>query len=507
LPTFKNGFSIFRPNYLPLPHRKLTAHKMTSHKNTASNLLPKGTERTFAHMDIQHQHFPISLFLTREVLMDNVRHQATEVRFTYEEQPSGDYKVTIRDNGDGNAVPERLIAPAETSGVGTARYGFGLRIYRLKNAGQEEPFSFTWKKTGDAFFHMLEQNSNTAKPMNAVPGAQWSTIESHGFTMTHTLLRKNLEGLSPSAIAPTLREIMCMSMTPETLAGIRIHVEVLDKTGVPVCEAPKTKAGKEPKKPKKGVVTGIVDSVEDKWQSLLQVLEENHEGEFPSMQHTLSKKAVATARFYKLSSPPPKSKYLKETMPTYTNKNAHHALVVQDGFVTDIPLANALDRAPHASSMNGRYLVLSVERPLESIELPNEAELSADEVFEEKERIRQDSILIPASSKLTFVGETYTEALEFVRKEKPSGWVHFEKKKPLTKSTESDTDVSKTDTEEESKAVVPVVDMHATDKRMLKELLAQVFKVASRLPTEVFNVPLEGLEDWFANDGNLNDEL
>lgn len=469
-------------------------------------LVSKGTERTFAHMDLQHQHFPIPLFLTREVLMDNVRHHASEVKITYEEQPSGDFKVTIRDNGDGNALAERLIAPAEESGVGTARYGFGLRIYRLKNGDQDQNFSFSWKKEGDAFYHVLEQNSSTAKPMNAVTGSQWESLESHGFMMTHMLLKKNLCGVNPSRIASMLRELFCMSMTPETLATIRIHIEVLNKTGALYSEVPKTKAGKEPKKPKKSVVTGIADSVDEKWKTLLEILQENHVGEFPSARHTLSKKAVATAKYFILAPPPPRMKCLSPSMPTYTKKNAQRALIVQDGFVTDLPLTSALDRAPHAASMNGRFLVLFVERPLESIILPNEAELDANEVFEEKERIRQDSILTPASSKLTFVGENYTEALQFIRSQKPSKWIEF-KKKGTTESA-TDTDATRSDVEQEHSVEVPVTTAgpYADQLKLMHKLIAQMSAVAASLPVELFNVPLDGLEDWHANGGNVVDD-
>jgi hypothetical protein len=477
-------------------------------KSTASRLLPKGTERTLAHMDIQHPNFPTSLYLTREVLMNDVRHKATEVNFTYKEQPSGDFLVTIRDNGDGNADYQRLISPAEESGLGTARYGAGLCMYRVKNSGEYAPFSFSWKKPGDTFYHVLEQNSSIPKTMNAVAGSEWQTVESHGFRMTHILLRKALNEVKPSQIAHKFREIMCLSMTPETLSSIRIHIEVLDKTGALYTEPVMTKAGKEPKKQKKPVVTGIADSVDEKWKTLLEILQDNHVGDFPSAHHTLSKKAVANAKYFRLAPPPPKMKCLSPNMPSYTNKNAQHALFVQEGFVTDAELKTALKRSAHAASMNGRFVVLHVDRPLETIEVPNESELSEDEVFAQKERIRQDSILEPTSSKVTFEGETYIEALEFIRKQKPSGWIQFEKKAKTNSTTETDTDATRSDVEQEHIVEVPVItpNPHSENLKLMHELITQMTALASRLPIEVFNVPLEALEDWHANGGNVADD-
>jgi hypothetical protein len=498
---------------------------MPSTKMTTTIPPSKGVERAFAHMDIQHKHFPVSLFLTREVLMDNVRHSAKEVKFLYQEQPSGDFHVTIRDSGDGNALVDRLIAPAEVSGLGTARYGFGLRMYRLQNAGEDEKFSFSWKKEGDAFFHILEQNTTTAKPMNAVPGSLWDTVDSHGFSMTHTLRREKLYGLDPSMIAPTLREIFCMSTTPETLASIRIRVEVLDKTGAPYCEPLKKatkpkkedqtpkKEAKKPKKPKvvkKGKVTGIVDSVDEKWTSLLKVLEDNHDGEFPSARQVLSKKAIATAKYYKLKQPPPKTRCLVPFMPTYTRKNAQFALFVQDGFVTDVPITKALGRNDHGSSLNGRYVVISVDRPVETIELQSEKGLTVDQIFAEKERIRQESILIPASSKLSFVEATYTEVLEFLRNQKPPNWAAFAKKDVVSSGTDSESVDTKSDSEVEMivtvpTIVVPVDDMVAK-KIEVMNLVSLLLEKAKMLPTDVFNVSLEALEDWHANGGNVADD-
>jgi len=155
--------------------------------------------------------------------------------------------------------------------------------------------------------------------------------------------------------------------------------------------------------------------------------------------------------------------------------------------------------------MNGRYLVLFVERPLESITLPNEAELDANEVFEEKERIRQDSILTPASSKLTFVGENYTEALQFIRSQKPSKWIEFKKK---ATTTETDTDATRSDVEQEHSVEVPVttVGPYADKLKLMHKLIAQMSAVAASLPVELFNVPLDGLEDWHANGGNVVDD-
>lgn len=461
--------------------------------------------------------FPIPLYLTREVLMDNVRHNARNVKFLYKQLPNDDFKVTITDDGDGQADSSRLVAPSEGNGLGTSRYGHGLRIYRLKSAGRDEPWTASWKAAGDSFYNSLDQSSVHSKANSLKQGGVWETPESHGFCFETKLRLENLEGRNPSEIAAIIREVCCASMTPETLASIRIRVEVLDKEGNPFCEPPpevklkkdgtarKSKATSAPK------CLGVVDSQTENWPSILSVLESNHVGEFPSSSSVLSTQASINAGFYIIKAEG--TKPVNEFLPNYTSKKANFALVVQDGFVTEVPLAVALNRAPHPSSLNGRFLVLRVDRPIETISLPDEEKLTPEEAMRRKEAIRQDSILEPASSKMTFRGKVYTEALEYIRKEKPSAWVVYRKKDTTPSTTDgSESETSKPKSKKSARvsevasdeATIPTATPSVEKLRYLAKMLLEEAKLHG---TETFNVPLDALEDWVENGNSNNDDI
>jgi hypothetical protein len=500
-----------------LSNSQISSSQMASSQSSSSTpQLSKGTERALECIDLKH-FFPIPLYLTREVLMDNIRHKAKNVTISYNQLPNDDFKVTIKDDGDGKAEAARLIAPAEGNGLGTSRYGHGLRIYRLKSAGRDEPWTATWKTAGDSFYKSLDQSSVHSEANSLKQGGLWETPESHGFTFETKLKLEALNDRKPWEIAPILREICCASMTPETLASIHIRIEVNDKEGNPFSAPPpevKLKKDGTPRKTKATVTPkclGVVDSQVENWQSILSVLEENHVGEFPSSSSVLSTQASLNAAFYIIKTEG--TKPVNEFMPNFTSKKSNFALVVQDGFITEVPLAEALKRAAHPSSLNGRFMVLKVDRPLESISLPDEDKLTPEEVMRRKEAIRQASILEPASSKMTYLGKVYTETLEYVRKEKPSAWVSF-KKKDTTPSTSdgSESDSSKTKSKrsvrvshsDSDEATIPTATPSIARLRELAVLLLEEAKLHG---TETFNVPLDALEDWVENGNSNNDDI
>jgi hypothetical protein len=488
----------------------------SSQMSTSPLPLSRGTERALECIDLKH-FLPIPLYLTREVLMDNVRHNARNVKFLYKQLPNNDFDVKITDDGDGQADSTRLVAPSEGNGLGTSRYGHGLRIFRLKSAGRDEPWTATWKASGDSFYSSLNQSSVHSKANSLKQGGVWETPESHGFSFDTKLKLENLEGRHPSEIAGIIREVCCASMTPETLASIRIRVEVLDKEGNPFCEPPPEVKLKKDGTARKTKVTvtpkclGVVDSQAEKWQSILSVLEANHVGEFPSSSSVLSTQATINAAFYIIKTEG--TKPVNEFMPNYTSKKSNFALVVQDGFITEVPLAEALNRAQHPSSLNGRFMVLKVDRPLESISLPDEDKLTAEEVMRRKESVRQDSILEPASSKMTFLGKVYTEALEFIRREKPSAWVAYRKKE----TTPSTSDGSESETSKpKSKRSVRVSEPSTNEVTIptatpsiarLRDLAKMFLEEAKLHGTDTFNVPLDALEDWVENGNSNNDDI
>lgn len=413
---------------------------MSTASTNMTSLLPAGVERTLEHIDIRHDYFPVPLYLSTELFMNTVRHNSSSVLFKFEEQPNGDFHVSARNNGDGNADPKRIIAPAEENGLGTSRYAHGMRMTRLKSAGRDEPWCAKWKKSGETFYRSISNSSRNGEPdVHSLGSANgWNTSDEQGFEFNYTLKAEKLGDCKPFMIAHQIREICEARMTPATLASLHIRVEVIDKEGNPYKEElppPKLKKNGEPRKQKREArITGIVDSREENWKSILDVLDENRVGNYPIATQIISSHATAVAKFYRLI-PKKKEQCVHPHMPIYTSKKAQYALIVQDGFITEVPLPVALDRAPHASSMNGRFVVISVERPIESIVV--EDSLDANEALRRKERIRQDSILSPASSKMTYHGPLYEETLKFVRDQKPRNWDTFIKEGDDVSDTQS----------------------------------------------------------------------
>jgi len=408
--------------------------------NMSSSNLPAGVQRAFEHIDLQHPYFPVALYLYREQLMNAVRHHATKMTIVHKEQPNGNFHVTMRCNGDGNADETRINNPSEESGQGTSRYGFGQLMMRLKAAGSSEPWIATWKKKGDLFFQTLSNQNAKVSTQNIKTGATWETEDSHGFSFGFILRREVLGECKNYMIAHTLRELFCMSMTSATLASVHIRVEVLDKEGNPYKEElapPKLKKNGEPRKQKREArITGIVDSIEENWLSIISILEQNHEGEYPKVTHTLSSQAISEAKYYRLNIPKGKT-CAHPFLPTYTAKKAQFALMIQEGFIIDLALTTALDKAHHAASLNGRFVTVEVDRPLDSITLPDESGLSPAEIMRRKEKIRQDSTMTPASSKMTYSGPLYDEVLKLVREQRPKNWDTYIKKGDDSSDTQS----------------------------------------------------------------------
>jgi len=416
--------------------------------NSSTKPLDNGTLRAFEKMDVHHHTFPISLFLIREALMDSVRHHARKIKVVYKELPNGDFAVKIIDDGDGKAKASRLIAPAEDNGVGTSRYGHGLRMLRLRNGGVKSPWSVAWKVNGNSFYHTLQLDPKEGyfpQARNVNADELWDSPDGHGFIFEMILCRDNLDTHDPSEIAPLLREICCISMTPEVLARIHVRIEVLDLNGSPLMEKfPQHKLKKDGterkvKNRRAPRVVGIADSKEEGWISILDVLRTNKVGEYAAWDTTMTTGALARAEHYRLI-PSNKKVPVHPYMPNYTSAKSQFALFVQDEFITDVALPEALGKAPHGASLNGRYVVVWADRPVNTIVLPNEDQLSAEDAFMQKEHIRQESIPTLAASKVTFVGPVYQELIQLVRTGKPAGWDKFEKKSKVDDAVSSSDD-------------------------------------------------------------------
>jgi len=383
---------------------------------SSSTPLALGIERAFEKIDIEHSTFPVALALFREVLMDQYRHNATKITVTMQERADHNFDVRIEDNGDGNADQSRLITASNESGAGTSVYAHGIREYRLKCAGRYEPWSAEWKRLGDMYFHRLTGGESAAKVVNAEDGQSWSTKSDHGFIFKHVLLKEKLDGHTPHDIVSILREVICLGVTPKVLTKMHVTIEVLGQDKLPLREVLPVEKAKKLKKdgtPRKGsklhepMIVGRGDSRADNWRSIKDVLDENCViDEAKTLSTVLTTNATAEARYLRMKELPKGQKFI-EGFPNYTAKNAQFALLLQDDFLTDVPLAKFLDKKSHPSSLNGRFVIVTVDFPM------TEGVSDAD---------RQAAILEPTSTKLSFTGRVYREVMEFVRTKKPSNW-------------------------------------------------------------------------------------
>lgn len=403
------------------------AHKVTS-----------GVDRSFESIDVRHPHYPVALYLlARERFFNLVRHGADFASIQFKETPTGDFRVIMRDTGDGNADISRLLEPADESGSTTSQYAFGERITRLKCSSRRSPSFYAWKKKDDLYYNILQQNAEGYRPRTVNiddPTAIWKVKEDHGFYTEIDFLQDRLEGRKKHEIMPILKSVLCMSLSPEILARIHIQIEVRDVNGDVICEEIKpgkpTKTGK-PRKVRDPAPMGLADSVTDKWVSLLTILRRDTIGGVDVVEGRLSSKANVVAEFVRLD--PEANKKDCNVIREYASKKGNAALIVMHGFVTPVSLPEALGKAPHPSSQNGRFVILTVNPPEVAEDGKSPLEI---------EHIRQQSMPTQASSKVTFLGscKLYQELLGFLRTEKPEQWDKFIKKDSDSESADSHPD-------------------------------------------------------------------
>jgi hypothetical protein len=412
-----------------------------------NNKVSGGVDRTFESIDVRHPHYPVAVYLFgRERFYNLVRHHATDVRINFQENENGSFTVSMMDNGDGNADPTRLLEPAEDSGMSSSKYGFGERILRLKMSTRHAESMYAWKKADDLYYTELLQtatgyqikheNIDTVNPV-------WKNKSDSGFFSKIAFIPDRLDGRTTQEVVPILRSILCMSLTPEVLAKLHIHIEVRDTTGTLLREivppGKPTKSGK-PRKTREPHTVGLSDSKDNKWKSLIEILRENPlDGLIRETEGTLSSGATIKVEYLRLA--PSSTKYY-EGVREYTDSKASGVLVVMHGFVMPIPLPEALGKAPHPASQNGRFAIVTVT-PAE----PNIAGLSEIDA----EIKRQESMPSQASSKVTFLAScpVYQDMLRFIRSEKPASWDAFVKK------ASSDTDASSATESDASSVDVP----------------------------------------------------
>lgn len=386
-----------------------------------------GVERSFESIDVRHPIYPVALYLIRERFYNSYRHSAKKVVVLFQQIGNNNYLVKCRDTSDGNADVSRLLEPAEESGMTSSQYGFGERIWRLKSSGRGNPSKYAWKKRGDMFYSFLDQKNgkyNTAS-VNLSEEGIWTKPEEHGFYSEMEFLYDRLEGRSPEEIVPLLRSILCMSLTPTVLNSMHIRIEVRNKDGELLREqinpGKPTKSGK-PRKVREPRVIGISDSKEDKWKTLVEILLENPAEDYERVDGILESGANIEISYLRLK--PCSGKAYYDGLKEYTEKKANAVLVQMHDFIVPIPLPEALNKAPHPASQNGRFAIIKITPPSLS-----DAVLSGKSPLE-IEHINQKSMPTLASSKVTFLPScpVYQEMIQFLRDSKPARWDAFIKR-------------------------------------------------------------------------------
>jgi hypothetical protein len=392
-----------------------------------SSKVSGGVERSFESIDVRHPIYPVALYLTRERLYNSYRHGAKKVVILFQQLKNNNFRLVCRDTSDGKADVSRLLEPAEESGMTSSQYGFGERIWRLKSSGRENPSKYAWKKAGDMFYTFLDQKDGKYQTASVNLSAEeiWTSPEEHGFYSEMEFLYDRLEGRSPEEIVPLLRSILCMTLTPAVLGTMHIRIEVRNQDGELLREhinpGKPTKSGK-PRKVREAGVIGVSDSKEDKWKTLVEILEANPVEDYDCAEGVLESGANVKISYLRLK--PCEGKTYYEGHKEYTEKKASAVLVQMHNFIVPIPLPEALGKAPHPASQNGRFAIIKITPPsLTDTELKGKSPL-------EIEHIHQKSMPTLASSKVTFLPScpNYQEVIHFLRDSKPARWDAFIKK-------------------------------------------------------------------------------
>jgi hypothetical protein len=360
---------------------------------STSKTMTKGTQRLIAAADIKHHLFPMSLFLIREELMNSVRYNAKNIWIRMTERADGSVRIQVEDNGTGDASRERLSAPAETNGGGTSRYGAGLWVTRLKRGGDQ--WSVAWKVAGSdraTGITNADNNAVTSYLLGDRAIHPWLHKEQHGFIHTSTILPAKLEGVKLADVAATLREIMCASMAPNTLKNVMIDITVTNASGSVVSQ---------------------MNSKADKWVTFEEAVFSRPDTvvwartviPFGSMNITATFAEIKLKKKKNLD-------YIKD-FPHYGALSAPHAMLSQEGFtVADMRLHEALNKKPHPSSYNKKYMFVTFDL----IDGETDVEL----------------LPTPASTKTSFLSDCprYIECMAAVRANQPTGWAIWKKSEP-----------------------------------------------------------------------------
>jgi hypothetical protein len=367
----------------------------------------KGTERMIANADIKHHIFPIPLFLSREEFMNSYRHGAKNIHIHLREQTDGTIRMSVRDDGKGDADVGRLKSPAESNGGGTSRYAAGLPITQLKRGNPEDIWSAAWKKPGEeeAMF-MTNDRVETKVPIPFAKYHPWTNVKDHGFIHTTTLRQEKLQGVLLSDLLPILREIICASMRPETLKSLCIHILVEDKSGKVVASSKSTDT-RDPWATLEDVLTGPQNKVVTK---VLRCGDVVMTAKFVIANKQLYRETIKKAT----KGGQNRDTIIIPNFPNYGAVASPHAFLSQEGFVVaDIPLDLALALTTHSS--NYRYMFVDF-----SLDSSSNGPLTKEDV---------EKLPTPASTKTGYLQSCpiYVACMAHLRGNKPPGkdWLEW----------------------------------------------------------------------------------
>lgn len=367
---------------------------MANNSKMTTTRMSKGNERLIAGADIRARKYPLALELTMEEVINSERHGATQMDIKFCENAEGNIDMTVKDDGDGKADISRLTVPAEKNGGGTSMYAAGLRIAQLKRAGAGVSYTACWKEAGNPWFNRFSDKEDGTKSIRLDDASSpWKTNDEHGFVHKTTIYPENLApvldiaGVTINDIVPAMREIITVMSSQAKLDKIEFHVTAYDRSGKKVGESnSKEKA--------------------DTWKSFVEVFHDyptctNYppvttvvKGENGKKDQNITMKFMYTKI--------PKNKNILN-FPRWGVTSVAYVFFDVFGFYIPVPLHEALNKAAHGASQNGRIAIV---------------ENSCDDV---------DSRPTPASTRTSFVQTcpNYWAVLKSFRANKAAGWDQY----------------------------------------------------------------------------------
>lgn len=374
---------------------------MANNSKMTNTRMSKGNERLIACADIRGRKYPLGLELTMEEVINSERYGATRMDIEFRENAEGNIDMCAKDSGNGDVNISRLTAPAENNGGGTSMYGAGLHTTRLKRAGPGVSYTACWKVAGNPWFNRFSDKEDGTKSIRLDDASSpWKSADEHGFVHKTTIYSENLApvldiaGVTINDIVPAIREIITVMTSQTKLNNIEFRITAYDRSGKKVGESnSKDKA--------------------DPWKSFVEVFQSYPScTKYPPVTTTVEGHEVAkkgrtkdldiTMKF--VHAKIPKNKNIPN-FPRWGVTSVAYVFFDVFGFYIPVPIHEALDKAVHGASQNGRIAIVDI---------------SCDDV---------DSRPTPSSTRTSFVQTcpNYKAVLKSFRDHKPTGWDQYSK--------------------------------------------------------------------------------